>query len=289
MVLAGYRVIDLDDEGIDQHLLGKSSNLAWHRCCKQQVLALFSGGAPGCVLMSGRKSHVKHVIRFIQDERVDSRKIHISLAEQIEQSSGAGTDNIGSPLELLDLGLLRDTAVDGHGAKLGSSRQLSELFLDLGDQFSCRADHQHPWSWLISAQEVLDAGNRKCSGFSRFPVWARPSTSRPSSAGPMAVAWIGRGALYLAISIALLRGSINSNWLKLVTGMWNLLETWEISSGLDSLRSRQPGITLTTVEGNGMWFGEILAVLWASILLIAVGGNPLSTAPQYSHSSGNCR
>jgi hypothetical protein len=35
----------------------------------------------------------------------------------------------------------------------------------------------------------------------------------------MAVAWIGRGALYLAISIALLRGSINSNWLKLVTGV----------------------------------------------------------------------
>jgi len=26
-----------------------------------------------------------------------------------------------------------------------------------------------------------------------------------------------------------------------------------------------------------MWFGEILAVLWASILLIAVGGNPPST------------
>mgnify|MGYP003960064077 FL=1 len=159
-----YRVIDLDDEGIDQHLLGKSSNLAWHRCSKQQVLALFLE-VPQDAFDVGKKSHVKHVVRFIQDESVDSGKIHISLAEQIEQSSGAGTDDIRSPLELLDLGLLRDTAVDGHGAKLGSSRQLSELFLDLGDQFSCRADHQHPWSWLISAQEVLDAGNRKCSGF----------------------------------------------------------------------------------------------------------------------------
>ena len=160
-----YRVIDFDDEGINQHLLGKSSYFARHRCSKQQVLSLLLE-VPQDAFDVGKESHVKHMIRFIQDEGVDSGKIYISLAEQIEQPSGAGTDDIGSPLEFLDLGLLRDTAVDGHGAKLGSSRQLSELLLDLGDQLSSRTDHQHPRPRFFSAQQVLDAGDRKCSGFS---------------------------------------------------------------------------------------------------------------------------
>lgn len=89
----GYGVVDLSNEGVDQHLLGQPTDLARHRCGEQQILAA-SGQMRDDALDIGQETHVKHVICFIKDQGVDPRQIDKSATEQIEQPSRARTDHI---------------------------------------------------------------------------------------------------------------------------------------------------------------------------------------------------
>lgn len=161
----GYRMVDLSDEGVDQHLLGQPTDLARHRCGEQQVLAACRQLRDDA-LDIGQETHVKHVICFIEDQGVDPRQIDKSTTEQIEQPSRASTDHIDLAGEFLDLWFLGDATVDGHRADAGVPTQFAKLLVDLGYQFASRADHQHSGTRPVVSKQVLDAGDRERCGFS---------------------------------------------------------------------------------------------------------------------------
>jgi hypothetical protein len=58
------------------------------------------------------ESHVQHAIRFVQDQKFDSGKIHSALSNMVQQAARRCDQDIDPCAELPDLGIDVDTAVD---------------------------------------------------------------------------------------------------------------------------------------------------------------------------------
>lgn len=145
----------LGDQGVDQDLVRQLAEIFRHRRGEQQVLAFVR--EPGNDSSDVReKSHVEHMIRFIQDQRVDFFDIHLAALEEVKETPGATDDNLRSFSERLNLGTLRDSSVDGDGPDSGSSCKGPDLLVDLYCQLPCRSEDEGPWSGSGFFQQALE-------------------------------------------------------------------------------------------------------------------------------------
>ena len=157
------RVIDFHHMRFDQHLFRKFADLLRHRRREQEILSALGKGTDDSPDV-GEESHIEHVIRFIEDQGVDTSQVYMALSVQVEQSTGTGADDIGLAIQLLDLRLFGDSSVDRHRLQASTPRQLLEFLIDLADQFPGRSDHQYTRPRFLSQQQVFDAGDREGGG-----------------------------------------------------------------------------------------------------------------------------
>ncbi len=108
---------DADLFGVMQHGLRKLGDLRRHGRREEERLPLL--GQTGLDLANvADEAHVQHTVSLVEDESFDLREIDVPLLHQVEQAPRAGHQNIEPLIEHLDLGLLRNAAVDHTGAEL---------------------------------------------------------------------------------------------------------------------------------------------------------------------------
>ncbi len=155
--LGGLGVCQLGNQWVDEDLVCQLAEILWHRRGEQQVLPFFRqvGYDPPDIR---QKSHVEHVISFIEDQRVNLSDLYLAALEQIKDSSRAADDNLRSFPERLNLGVGRDSSVDSDGPDSGSSCEGPDLFIDLDRQFPRRSEDQGAWSRSGFFQQTLEKG-----------------------------------------------------------------------------------------------------------------------------------
>ena len=77
-----FRVGELDHVGGIKHFICKMADGFWHGCREEKVLSL-SWEVLENLANSDQKSHVEHVISFIQDQRVKLFDLYLAALEQI--------------------------------------------------------------------------------------------------------------------------------------------------------------------------------------------------------------
>ena len=63
-----------------------------------------------------QKTHVKHAVRFIEDEHFQRAEIDFPASDEIDQAPRRGDDDVDALLQGLDLRGLIDSAEDGRDA-----------------------------------------------------------------------------------------------------------------------------------------------------------------------------
>jgi len=113
---------EFDDMGSIQNATGKVPNRSRHRRREQEVLSVL-GQSRKDPLDVGQESHVEHVIGFVEHERLDLRKIQLSLLQQVEYPPRTAHHDLGTPSKRSNLGTSRDTTEYGDGFDLGELRE----------------------------------------------------------------------------------------------------------------------------------------------------------------------
>ena len=99
-------------------------------------------GAGQDLLHVGKEAQVQHLVGLVQDDGGDVSQVQHAALHEVDETAGRAHDDLGSPLEVLDLGLVGAPAVDlddAHGA-LGGSR--GQLLGDLLGQLTGGQDDQ---------------------------------------------------------------------------------------------------------------------------------------------------
>ena len=86
----------LDDMSIVQNLIRKRPNRLRHGRREEQVLSV-TGKRRKDLLDVGQEAHIKHVIGFVEHERIDSGHVELSLTDQVEDTTGTTDDDLGRP------------------------------------------------------------------------------------------------------------------------------------------------------------------------------------------------
>ena len=166
-----------------------------HRGREEQVLALRRQRRedPPDV---GQEAHVEHVVGLVEHQRLDA--VERSSSRCCSRSSrrpGQATTISGSRAAARESACwIGDAAEDRRGLDLRELREQPDLGVDLGRQLARRREDQ----------DARARGRAPRAGAARIgsakaavlpvPVWARPSTSRPSRPAGIVSTWIGRGS-----------------------------------------------------------------------------------------------
>jgi len=67
----------------------------------------------------GQKAHVEHVVRLVEDQHLQVRKVDSLSANVVKQSTGAGHDDLDTPSQLCHLRVDTHPAVDGDASQAG--------------------------------------------------------------------------------------------------------------------------------------------------------------------------
>src|SRR3546814_9582277 len=95
-------------------------------------------------------------VGFVEDQRLDLRKIDGALANMVKQAARRGDDNLGALRQLLDLRRDADAAKDQDGAHMRQMLAVgAHTFLNLCREFTRR--HQHQRTNLL-ARRLVAAG-----------------------------------------------------------------------------------------------------------------------------------
>ena len=62
------------------------------------------GCGPGVFSTSGRKAQVQHLVGLIQDDGGHVSQVQHTALHEVDEAAGRAHDDLGSPLEVLDLG-----------------------------------------------------------------------------------------------------------------------------------------------------------------------------------------
>ena len=89
-----------------------------------------------------QKSHVEHPVHLIEHKKIHLGKIHMSLINQIEQTSGRRHQHINSAAHGIDLWHLADTTVDEGLAEAYVFSVGCEALTDLDCQLASGCQHQ---------------------------------------------------------------------------------------------------------------------------------------------------
>ncbi len=134
--------VDLHDLGLVQDLVGQAADVGRHGGREEERLAL-GRQLPEDAADVGQEAHVAHAVGLVQHQHLDVGEVDGLVAQQVEQASGAGDDDLCAAIELLDLGPLADAAVDGDAADAGAAAQLGGGLVDLLGQLAGRRHDQH--------------------------------------------------------------------------------------------------------------------------------------------------
>jgi hypothetical protein len=187
---------DLDPLGVRQEGVGDPLDLGRHGGGEEQRLA-GEGHKAEDALDIGDEAHVEHAVGLVDDHHLDVRQDQLAAFEMVEQAAGRGDQDIDALVDQRVL-LLEADAADQE--RLGELHVLGigvEVLRHLRGQFPRRAQEgQHELRGMRArarprASAVI-IGSVKLAVLP-VPVCAMPRTSRPSSAGGMAPAWIGVG------------------------------------------------------------------------------------------------
>ena len=74
------------------------------------------------------------MVGFVEDEGVDFFGLHLAALEQVKDAAGTADHDLGPFSEVLDLGPVGDTPVDGNRPDPGSARKGPDLLVDLDGQ-----------------------------------------------------------------------------------------------------------------------------------------------------------
>lgn len=89
-----------------------------------------------------QKSHVEHPVGLVEDEELNLMQPDFILAQEIQQASRSGDENIGAALDGFALFAVADAAEDDGGAQVGESPVIAKRRLDLRGEFACRFQHK---------------------------------------------------------------------------------------------------------------------------------------------------
>ena len=137
----GRGMADPDRDGIGQHLLGQLPDVFGHGGGKHQGLAL-RGQLLDDPPDVREKAHVEHAVRLVDDEDLDGRQVDRLLGHMVEESAGAGDDDVDAPAELLDLRVDVHAAVDGAARDVRLLAHLADSDVDLLRQLPGGGDDQ---------------------------------------------------------------------------------------------------------------------------------------------------
>ena len=126
---------DLDELGVVLEFVGKPLDLSRERGGEQEGLP-FRRQLPHDLPDGGEETHVKHAVRLVEHEKLEAGKICATAAHEVEQTAGAGDDELCAGAEGADLGLFADAAKNGGYAQRQVPRVSPDIFLDLKDEFA---------------------------------------------------------------------------------------------------------------------------------------------------------
>jgi hypothetical protein len=107
------------------------------------------------------KAHIQHAVAFVKDEELDLGQVNGPVTDEVEQSSGAGDDDVHSGTNLLYLSEFADTAIHGYGTKTGLVANGLEFFQGLFGQFSGWREDQAPDLAPAALDESFQDGQGK--------------------------------------------------------------------------------------------------------------------------------
>ena len=90
----------------------------------------------------GQETHVEHAVGFIQYKDFDIAEFDMTLFGQVQQTPGAGHDDLDAITQRADLPGRSNAAVNGGAAQLGAVGQVADAVMDLLGQFTGRGDDQ---------------------------------------------------------------------------------------------------------------------------------------------------
>src|SRR5579862_5532155 len=109
----------------------------------------------------GKKAHVEHPIRLVEDEDLEARKPGIGEAEVVDQSAGSRDDHVDPLAKRMLLGTHAHTPENGGAAEGRMYREGFEVLHDLRRELARRSDHERPGRPTTLVEEPLQDGEEE--------------------------------------------------------------------------------------------------------------------------------
>ena len=164
-------------DGIDGRRLGGGLDHHWfvHEVVGEGANGLRDGGGeeqrlpiPGNHLHDPAnvrdETHVEHAVGFVEDKRLDARKVDVALVAEILQSSRGGDEHVDASLQRPHLVVLADASVDNGVSQLESATVRHEAFMDLGGEFTRRAQDQCSRGTTLGTTSIPSVMTAGCGG-----------------------------------------------------------------------------------------------------------------------------
>jgi hypothetical protein len=147
------------------------------------------------------EAHVEHAVGFIEDEDLHLAEVERLLPDEVEEASRRRDEDLDTPLELLDLRVDVDPAVDHERAQRHVLAVGLHAVVDLDRELARRREDQAAHrvqrgreALRRERREPLQKGKVKPAVLP-VPVCAAPRRSRPERTTGMACAWMGVGSV----------------------------------------------------------------------------------------------
>ncbi len=109
----------------------------------------------------GQETHVEHAVRLVQHEHFHMRQVDRFLVEVVEQTAGAGHDDLDAGAQFLDLGVHAHAAVNGGAAQFRVAAERDDGHVGLFGQLPRRSDDQGADTAARSLQQALQDRQHK--------------------------------------------------------------------------------------------------------------------------------
>lgn len=133
--------IHLHGDGVGEGVVGEVAHFFWHGGGEEERLAL-GGQVFEDAAHIRQKSHIKHHVGLVKDEDLQVVEADVALVDVVEQTSGAGDDNVHARAEFFDLRGDAHAAVNGHAPGLGVFAQHADAVVNLFGEFARGGDDQ---------------------------------------------------------------------------------------------------------------------------------------------------
>ena len=99
------------------------------------------------------KAHVQHAVGFVQNQHLDSRQVHETLACQIQQTAGSGDQNVHAFFDTGNLWLHANATEDDCGIDIHVFGVAAQVFFNLSGQLAGGSQHQR--ANALAAKSIL--------------------------------------------------------------------------------------------------------------------------------------